>query len=60
MKPQRGRSDGVGPGRLGGISSSFRVRGKEGLLPVSDECWMVHDTHAQKAITLMFPDIPNQ
>ena len=31
----------VGLDRLGGISSSFRAPGK-GLLPVSDECWMVH------------------
>ena len=29
MKPQRERSDGVGPCRLGGIS--FRAHGKEGL-----------------------------
>ena len=36
MKPQWERSDGIGPGRLGGISS-FRAHGKEGLHPVSDE-----------------------
>ena len=36
-----GRSDGVGPDRLGGLSSSFHVHGKEGLLPVSDESRMV-------------------
>ena len=42
MKPQRERSGDVGPGRLGGISSSFHAHGNEGLLPVSDECWMVH------------------
>ena len=39
MKPQRQRS---GRGRLGSISSSFHVHGKGELLPVSDECWMVH------------------
>ena len=41
MKPQKERSDGAGLDRLGGISSSLRAPGK-GLLPVSDECWMVH------------------
>ena len=29
MKPQRERRDGVGLGRLGGISASFRAHGKE-------------------------------
>ena len=44
MKPQRERSDYVvvGQGRLADIVSSFHVHGKEGLLPVSDECWMLH------------------
>ena len=42
MKSQRERSDGVGPSSRGGISSSFRVHGNEGLLPVFNECWMVH------------------
>ena len=42
MKPQKERSDDVGPGRFGGISSSFHAHGKEGLLPVSDERGMVH------------------
>ena len=45
MEPQREGSDGVGPIRLGCISSPFRAHGKEGLdrglLPVSDDCWMV-------------------
>ena len=39
-EPQRERSDGVGLGRLGGISSSFGAHGKEDFLD-SDECWMV-------------------
>ena len=42
MIPRKERSDGVGPGRLGGISSFFHAHAKEGLLPVSDVCWMVH------------------
>ena len=42
IKVQKERSDGVGRGRVGGISSSFRALGKVGLLPFSDECWMVH------------------
>ena len=42
MKPQRERSDGVGPDSLGGISSSFHAHWIEGMLPVADECWMVH------------------
>ena len=42
MKPQRERSDGAGLGRLGGLSSSFRAPRKQGLLPVSDDCCMVH------------------
>ena len=46
------------PGRLGGSS----YYGKEGLLPVSDECWMVcikiRDAHVQNALSLMFPEIP--
>ena len=42
MKPQMERSDGAGPDRLGVISSSFCPNGKEGLLPVSDDCWLVH------------------
>ena len=42
MKKQRERTDGVGPGRLGGIFSSFHAHGKDGLVPVSDECWMLH------------------
>ena len=37
------RFDGVGPRRLAGISSSFRALGKDGLLPVFDECSMVHE-----------------
>ena len=40
MRPQRERSDGVDPDSLG-VISSFRAHGNEGLLPVSDECWMV-------------------
>ena len=43
MKPQSESSDGVGPGRLGCISSSFRAHGNEGLIPVSDENWMGHE-----------------
>ena len=42
MEPQKERSDGVVPGRLGDISSFFHAHGKEGQLPVSDECWIVH------------------
>ena len=42
VKPQRERSDSAGPGRLEGVSSSFRAHGKEGVLSASDECWMVH------------------
>ena len=34
MKPQRERSDGVVPGRLG-VISSFRAHGKERLLPTA-------------------------
>ena len=45
MKPIRERSDDVGPGRLGSISS-FNAHGKEGLLPASDECWMVVEAEA--------------
>ena len=48
MKPQRERSDGVSPFRLGAVSSSFRAHGKERRLPVSDECWMVHQAKAKK------------
>ena len=39
MKPRKERSDGVGPGRLGGIPC-FIYAEKEGLLLVSDECWV--------------------
>ena len=42
MKPQRERSDSVGSGRLGGVSSSIHAHEKEELLPVFDGCWMVH------------------
>ena len=38
MKPKRERSNGVGPSRLGCISSPLHVHRKEGLLPVPDEC----------------------
>ena len=41
MKPQSERRDGVGPGKPGWIFS-IRAHEKVGLLPVSDECWMVH------------------
>ena len=58
MKPQRERSNGVGPGRFGGISY-FYAHGK-GLLPVSDECCIkIRDAHVQNAISLVFPSIPN-
>ena len=43
MKPRRERSDDVDPGKLEGISSSFRAHGNEGLLPVSDQRWIVHE-----------------
>ena len=42
MKPKRERSNGVGPSRLGCISSPLHVHRKEGLLPVPDECWILY------------------
>ena len=41
MKPLRERSDSVGTGELGGISTSLRAHRNEGLRPASDECWVV-------------------
>ena len=38
MNPQQEISDGVAPGRLGGF---FRAHVKEGMLLVSDVCWMI-------------------
>ena len=55
MKPQRERSDGV---RLGGISFSFRADGKEGLLPVSNECWMVHQYSSRMQSVWCFQRFP--
>ena len=59
MEPERegSGSDCVGPGRLGGISSPFRVHGKEGLLPVPMNvgwCIKIRNTNVQNAIRLMF------
>ena len=59
----RKRSDGLGPGRFGGISSFFRAHGKEGLRPVSDDdgwCIKIRDTHVQSAISLVIPEIPDE
>ena len=61
MKLQRENSEGVGSSRLGGISSSVRTHGKDGQLPLPDECWMIRDTtHVQNEMSLMFPEIPNE
>ena len=38
MKPHGARSDGVGLSRFGGISSSLRAHGKDGVLSFCDEC----------------------
>ena len=61
MKPQMERSDGVGPDRLGGISSLFPANEKEGLIPVSDVGWCIkmRDIYVQNAISLVFPELPN-
>ena len=62
MEPQREGSDGVGPIRLGCISSPFRAHGKEGLdgcfqFPmIVGWCLKIRDTHVQNAISLVFPD----
>ena len=62
MKSQREKSDGVGPGRIGGtVFLLLFAFGKEGLLPVSDNvgwCIKIRDTHVQYAISLVFPDAP--
>ena len=53
----------VGPGRHGGISSSFRaLMGKKDCFryPMNVGWWIkIRDTHVQNAIGLMIPDIPN-
>ena len=51
-KPPRARSYGVGPDSLGGISSSFHVHGKEGLISVSDECWMVSSSFVKRTFRM--------
>ena len=59
MKPQRERSDGVGPSRLGGISSSFLPHVKEDSFRFPmyvGWCIKIRDTHVQNAIRLMFPE----
>ena len=57
MKPRRERSDGVGLDSLGGFSSSFRAHGKEGLVPVSDKCWMLHQDSCYVRTSRIFPEI---
>ena len=56
-KPQRKRIDGVGPGRLGSISSTWERRTASGF-PI-DVGWgiKIRNTHVQYAIGLLFQEI---
>ena len=51
-KPQRARSDGVGPGSLEVKKDCF-------LFPNVGWCIKIRDAHVQNEISLMFPELPN-